>query len=142
MRHVKPVLHHFKKIHDYVEKQGNANLKGVGVTLAQGHMLGYLRQQADFKAPLKELEKHMKVAQSTTAGMVARLEHNGFVEIFHDPHDKRIKIVGLTELGAVSIEEVQKSMEKIDKVLFKNLTDDELETLKELLTKVTDNCAL
>lgn len=135
-----PVLHHFKMIHDYVEKQGNAYLKEVGLTLAQGHMLGFLKHSPDYRAPLKELEQHMKVAQSTTAGMAARLEQNGFVRIIADLHDKRIKVVELTDKGLESIKFVKGSMRKIDDALFSDLTEEELEILKVLLKKVTSNC--
>lgn len=137
-----PVLHHFKKIHDYVEKHGNAKLKEVGLTLAQGHILGYLKHCPEHKASLKELEKHMKVAQSTTAGMASRLEQNGFITIYLDSTDKRIKVVQLTELGMKSIESVKQSMKEIDKSLFSDLTEEEMATLKVLLKKVTDNCDL
>lgn len=135
-----PILHHFKKIHDYVEREGNAQLKEVSLTLAQGHMLGFLKHSKDYRAPLKEIEKHMKVAQSTTAGMASRLESNGFVQIISDPEDKRIKIVELTDLGMTSIEHVRNSMHKIDEELFHDLTKEELEILKVLLKKVTDSC--
>ncbi len=135
-----PILHHFKKIHDYVEKQGNAKLKEFGLTLAQGHLLGFLKHSKDYKAPLKELEKHMKLAQSTTAGMASRLEHNGFVRIYSEPQDKRIKIVELTEKGLASIEHVKKSMNEIDNTLFADLTKEEMEILKVLLRKVTNSC--
>ncbi len=144
MRHDKmpepPVLHHFKMIHDYVEKQGNAYLKEVGLTLAQGHMLGFLKHSPDYRAPLKALEHHMKVAQSTTAGMATRLEQNGFVRIIPDPQDKRIKLVELTDKGLESIKFVKGSMRQIDNELFSDLTKEELEILKVLLKKVTDSC--
>ncbi len=135
-----PTIHYFKKIHDYVEKQGNAQLKEIGLTLAQGHMLGFLKHCEGYRAPLKEIENHMRIAQSTTAGMASRLESNGFVRIIPDSHDKRIKIVELTDRGAASIEEVKKSMRKIDEQLFSDLTEEELETLKVILEKVRNSC--
>lgn len=135
-----PILHHFKKIHDYVEKQGNAYLKEYGLTLAQGHILRGLKHSRNHSATLKELEKHMKLAQSTIAGMASRLEANGFVTLSTDPQDKRIKVVELSELGLDSIEDVKKTMQQIDNELFSDLTEEEMETLKVLLKKVTSSC--
>ncbi len=140
MKQELPILHHFKMIHDYVEREGNAQLKEVGLTLAQGHMLGFLKHSPDYRAPLKELEKHMKIAQSTTAGMASRLEQNEFVRIIPDPEDKRIKVVELTDLGLASIEHVKSSMHQLDNKIFEDLTKEELEILKVLLKKVTDSC--
>lgn len=134
------ILHYFKKIHDSVEKQGNANLKEVGLTLAQGHILAYLRHSEGYQASLKELEKTMKVAQSTTAGMVARLEEHGFVVTFVDPLDKRVKIAQLTELGLESIKDVKNSMERVEKQLLGSLAPEEMITLRTLLLKVTEGC--
>lgn len=134
------ILHYFKKIHDNVEKSGNANLKECGLTLAQGHILVELRHSKDGRAPLKEIERCMKVAQSTTAGMVARLESHGFVETLSDPEDKRIKIVAITELGMESTRHVRASMERVEDKLFQNLSPEERKTLIQLLQKVRENC--
>ncbi|MFI3171853.1 MAG: MarR family transcriptional regulator [Eubacteriales bacterium] len=137
MRQEDHLLHYFKKMHDKVEKQGNASLKEIGLTLAQGHILGYLHHSEGYMAPLKEIERRMKVAQSTTAGMVSRLEHNGFVETKEDSVDKRIKIVVLTERGLESTQYIKASMDEIQNQVLSNLTDEEKESLMELLKKVT-----
>lgn len=134
------MLHHFKKIHDNVEKCGNAKLKENGLTLAQGHILGLLRHRAGHSATLKEVEKSMKVAQSTTAGMVARLESNGFVETSTDPIDKRIKIVTLTQQGLESTELVKESIQQVESELLATLTEEERAMLMQLLKKVSANC--
>lgn len=139
MRPEAPILRHFKMIHDYVEREGNAQLKTLGLTLAQGHMLRILKHSKECTASLKELECCMKVAQSTTAGMASRLEHNGFVHIYSDSQDKRIKLVELTEKGLEATGGVKNSMQEIDNSLFTDLTSEEMETLKALLKKVTDS---
>lgn len=136
MKQEEHILHYFKKIHDKVKKRGNANLKEVGLTLAQGHILGYLFHSEGYRASMKELERTAKVAQSTTAGMVARLEANGFVETATDPLDKRIKIVTLTEQGKESIKDVKRSMQQVEAELFVNFTEQELVELKILLEKI------
>lgn len=140
MKKEEHILHYFKKIHDNVEKRGNAKLKEVDLTLVQGHILGYLRHSEGGRAPLKEVERQMKVAQSTTAGIVARLESKRFVETISSPEDKRIKIVMITELGIESMKHVRTSMEYVQNMLLQNLTEEESATLIQLLQKVADSC--
>lgn len=139
MKHRNHILHHFKKTHDYVEKYGNAYLKDSGLTLAQGHIIGCLLNDEEHQATMKEVEKGMKVAQSTTAGMIARLESNGFVTTFSLPNDKRIKMVKLTQKGIDSTVRVEECMTRVENDLFRCLTKEEKETLEVLLEKVTDN---
>ena len=62
-----------KQIHDGVEKQANNSLRSQGLTLAQVGALIELRSIPEKQLTLKELEKRLHVAQSTAAGIVARL---------------------------------------------------------------------
>lgn len=48
---------------------------------------------------LKELEKILHVAQSTTARIVTKMEGKGLIDSFSDVSDKRIKYIRLTQYG-------------------------------------------
>ena len=69
-----------KQIHDGLEKQANNSLRTQGLTMSQMGVLIELHFSPEKQMPLKELERRLHVAQSTAAGIVARLEQKGFVE--------------------------------------------------------------
>lgn len=128
-----------KYIHDNIEQELNCLLKSEDLTLSQGQILKFLLHQHNYQASFKEVEKALNVAQSTTAGLVSRLEKKNFIETFTDENDKRIKILRLTNSGIDVIDTFRTHMETFQDKLFVNLTDIELTLLAELLKKV-NNC--
>lgn len=133
------VLHYVKNITDYVEKQANSLLKAQDLTLAQGQILRCLKQEKNGKCPLKELEKELKVAQSTSAGLVSRLEKKNFIKTYHDEHDKRIKIVEITQEGIMAMQYIRQSFEQVEKDVFNGLTDIEKMVFLDLTQKIINN---
>ncbi|MFI3141813.1 MAG: MarR family transcriptional regulator [Clostridia bacterium] len=132
----KHILPHIKFLHDRMEKLGNKLLREKDLTLPQAHVLGYLRSKQDLQAPFKDVEKTMNVAQSTAAGIIARLEKKSFIETFYDPNDKRVKIVHLSENGLNAMKEIRVSFDQVENQLLQNLSNEEKETFFELILKI------
>lgn len=133
------MLHKLKRINDYVERYGNNTLKEHDLTLAQCHVLGHLLNSEKQECTLKELEKSMNVAQSTSAGVVMRLEKKGFVVTYTDPNDKRVKKVKLSDNAEELLEVIRISMGSVEDRVLKSLTNIEKLTLKMLVDKIADN---
>ncbi|MFI3230960.1 MAG: MarR family transcriptional regulator [bacterium] len=133
------MLHKLKRINDYVERYGNNTLKEHDLTLAQCHVLGHLLNSEKQECTLKELEKSMNVAQSTSAGVVMRLEKKGFVITYTDPNDKRVKKVKLSDNAEELLEVIRISMGSVEDRVLKSLTNIEKLTLKMLVDKIADN---
>ena len=125
-----------KKIHDNLEKKINHSLKDSDLTMSQMEALVILSEQVSRQMSLKALEHELHVAQSTAAGIVSRLEQKGFIEAFGQSGDKRIKNIRITENGMKYCESAAKDMDKVEKELLKNLTEDEATTLNQLLEKI------
>ena len=125
-----------KKIHDNLEKKINHSLKDSDLTMSQMEALVILSEQVSRQMSLKALEHELHVAQSTAAGIVSRLEQKGFIEAFGQSGDKRIKNIKITENGMKYCESAAKDMDKVEKELLKNLTEDEKNTLNQLLGKI------
>ncbi len=68
-----------KRLNDKVEKAINNQLLTYDLTSTQSKMLVMLHLIPDHTAMLKELEKYFGVAQSTAAGIIARLEKKNLV---------------------------------------------------------------
>lgn len=120
-----------------MEKQANNSLREQDLTMAQVMALVELNAFEDKAAALKELERRLHVAQSTTAGIVARLEQKGLVEGFGDAEDKRVKMVRLTPLGERQCEITHRCMADEEAKLLSGLTDTERDIFYSLLLKVS-----
>lgn len=107
--------------------------------MAQLTVLIWLNDLPDKTASLKELERALGVAQSTTAGIVSRLEQKCFVEGFGDASDKRIKMLRIMPKGEQCCSEAKQSMDKADSKLLAGLNEEEKATLNRLLQKVRRN---
>lgn len=128
-----------KQIHDALEKESNQMLRPDDLTMAQIHLLFILKERGDGICTLKELEKILHVAQSTTVGLVKRLEQKGFVESFGDASDKRVKIAKITSEGLDACKQTQEGLQKVEQQLLTGLTEAEIGIFIELLQKVRKN---
>ena len=88
-----------KRIDNALEKEANQNLQSLNLTMQQNRVLILLAHAEEHTMSLKALEEHFGAAQSTVAGLVARLEKKGLTEAVSSPADRRIKLVRLTEEG-------------------------------------------
>ena len=82
---------YIKHINDCLKKRANNSLRKEGLTLMQSHVLLKLQDAPDQRMTFKEIEKDLHVAQSTTAGLLRRLQEKNLIDCCDDPKDKRIK---------------------------------------------------
>lgn len=128
-----------KQIHDELEKNANNALRPQGLTMAQVGTLLALKDMPEGQCSLKEMEQILHVAQSTSAGIIVRLEQKGLVEGFGSLEDKRIKMVRITPAGEECCFQAEKSMEETEKKLLSGLTETERSIFISLLVKVRDS---
>lgn len=127
-----------KQINSALEKNANNTLRKQDLTFAQLTALLEIRDFPERKVSLKELEKLLHVAQSTTAGIISRLEQKGLVTGFGDSSDKRIKLVQMTPLGETYCREAEQNKKKAEEWLLSGLTETERSIFYSLLKKVRD----
>lgn len=127
-----------KQIHDELEKNANNAMRVHDITMAQCSALLILNGAPEKQMALKELERRLRVAQSTAAGIVTRLEQKGLVEGFGSPDDKRIKMVRITQQGIECCQRARQNMEQAETMLLSGLTITEQDIFLSLLKKVRD----
>lgn len=128
-----------KQINDELRKNGNNALRSQGMTLTQLDALAELDQAPEGQRSLKELEQILHVAQSTAAGIIARLEQKGLVEGFGDAGDRRIKRVQITPAGAECVRTALHHRAEAEERLLSSLTETERSIFFALLKKVRDS---
>ena len=131
--------YYIKQIYDYVEKRANNEFRKYDLTLAQMTVLMILSSHPQGVLALKALEHELGVAQSTTLGIVDRLEQKGFVRKMDSPDDKRVKLVQIMPEGMVPCNSTQSDMDVGEEYLLRGLNAEERTTLKRLLQKVCKN---
>ena len=125
-----------KQLHTTLEKNANNTLKQCDLTVAQVSVLMALHQASDRQLPLKQLEKNLHLARSTTAGLAMRLEQKGLVEYREDTQDHRVKILSITQKGEDCCKTATEKMNETEEQLLSGLTDTEREIFLTLLNKV------
>lgn len=128
-----------KQINDKLQKDANNALRSQGITITQLETLVELDRAPGGQRALKELEQILRVAQSTAAGIIARLEQKGFAEGFGDAGDRRIKRVRITPAGAACVCAALHHRVEVEEMLLSGLTETERDSFYTLLKKVRDS---
>ncbi len=128
-----------KQINDAIERRANQSLRQNDLTMVQIWVLMSLSEKEDKTYSLKELERILGVAQSTCAGIVNRLSVKNLVDCFTDPADKRMKLVRIRPEGEKCCCDAREHMQEVDQIIFKGLTEEEQNTVHELLQKIYEN---
>lgn len=128
-----------KRVHEMIEKKANSNLMRHDITFSQLQMLMTLDMEEQWggdEVKLKDLERYFGVAQSTAAGIAARLERKGLVTGSTDARDKRVKRLRITEAGRTVCRETHAGMVETRRRFLSALTPEEAEEFTRLLRKV------
>ena len=134
-----PLIRH---INCATEKRINNELRESDLTHAQICLTFVLIEKERGCCSLKSLEKHLRLAQSTTLGIVKRSEEKGLVECFPDPDDRRSKSVRITQKGIDLCSKIRSDVQNTESWLLAALTPEEQEVFRSLLTKVRNSlCA-
>lgn len=112
--------------------------KGPG--MSREHMLGIISEYPD-GIRQKELAEKAGINASSTSEVVTKLEDDGYLIRTIDPSDKRATVLRLTEMGAVRAEEIKSEHESFINEYFGRLTDEEKQTLSDLLDKLIGESA-
>lgn len=126
-----------RQLNNLLEKRANSQLKEKGLTLSQLTALVEILNAPTKKLTFKELEKRLSLAQSTTAGLISRLEQKKLVNVSGDKDDKRIKYVEITSLGENFCNKSRQEMEHTERLLLENLSAEEIKTLFALLERIS-----
>lgn len=121
-----------KSINDRIKVKADAGLAGLGITLAQSRVLGFLSQNGG-SATQKEIECHLEVSHPTVVGIVSRMTQNGFLECSVDGQDKRNKLVCMTPKARSIAGILTEQIAMQEEYMTRSLSDGETAELIRLL---------
>ena len=116
----------------------DARLSHDDVTPAQVRVMHYLFHRGG-SAPQCEVTAHLKVKPSTANGILDRMEEKGLLRRTVSETDARRRMIELTEKGIDKQETLRYKFEEAEKLMTKGLSDEELEQLHKLLSRVMKN---
>ena len=95
----------------------------------------YLEQNGGI-ATQKEIEGFLQVSHPTVAGIINRMEQNGFVRCRLDPADKRSKIVSQTERAAAVAQDMHATIQTTEQQMLRSLTPEQIAALESALRTI------
>jgi DNA-binding MarR family transcriptional regulator len=108
-----------------------------GLAPSHGEILGSLMARGPL--PMSEIGRIIDKDKSTITALVNKLIKRGYVEKKSEPADSRISLIALTRKGMALKPHFQLIAQRLRAQSYKGITDDERETLVNLLTKLNAN---
>ena len=119
-----------------IERQVRSRLRGqFATTLPRFDLMAQLERQRD-GLKMNELSRMLMVTGGNVTAIVDQLEHEGLVERFEAPEDRRAWLIRLTSAGRKSFAEMARAHEEWIVELLAGLSRREQEELLKLLAKV------
>jgi DNA-binding MarR family transcriptional regulator len=108
-------------------------LKPYGISWQQFNIMRILRGQKGVPAPLMLVTERMIDQMSNTSRLIDKLVTKGLVERRECPKDRRKVDLLLTSKGTDVVERARESVEENMRILFRHMSDQQLEQLSTLL---------
>ncbi|HET6459197.1 MAG TPA: MarR family transcriptional regulator [Syntrophales bacterium] len=108
-----------------------------GLAPSHGEILGYLMARGPL--PMSEIGKTIDKDKSTITALVNKLIRLGYVVKKNDSHDSRVSLISLTRKGMSLKQSFLIIARKLRAQSYRDISDDERETLVTLLDKINAN---
>jgi MarR family transcriptional regulator for hemolysin len=108
-----------------------------GVTYRQSMVLGWLALEGELSQT--ELAGKMMVEPPTLVGILDRMERDGWISRHNCPSDRRKNLVRANAAAEPVWEKIVECARRVRERATEGLTDRQLETLKKLLSRVSQN---
>lgn len=109
----------------------------VGLYFGQPNILEYVI--SNDACSQKDIANAMHITPASAAISLKRMEKSGLITRIPDEKDPRKNHISVTEKGIQALKEFRKICENTDKNMFRGFSEDELETLHNLLSRLHKN---
>lgn len=137
--HIGKIISKFSnKIHRRISKEVVQH----GITGVQGRIIGFIYFESDKKDIFqKDIEKELNIRRSSVTSVLQLMEKNGYIKRVSVSEDARLKKILLTEKGLEIQKNVYDSILKFEESLRDELTDEEMDTLINLIDRLSKKVA-
>lgn len=117
----------------------NHYMKPLGITRAQGVVLGILAREGNRGIMQADLARLLEIGKVSAGGLIDRLEATGLVERRADGADRRVKQIFITSLGYSKFEQVVGVSSRWNRLILEGITPEEQEITEKVLARVKGN---
>ena len=127
-----------KQLHIALENNFNKFSKKYKLTSSQMDILIFLHNENKI-VNQRDIENFLSLSNPTIAGTLLRLEKKGFIIRKISSKDKRYKEIYLTDKSRELKDIIFKYIRDNDNKMFSNMSEEEKENLKNIITKILNN---
>ncbi len=109
------------------------------MTGTHGWAVGYFYGNRHRDVFQKDFEQEFEIRRSTASNILSLMEKNGLIKRESVPYDARLKKITLTEKALEVQSVVNKSFDKLESTMKKDISDDELLVFYRVLDKICNN---
>lgn len=128
-----------KQLHIALENNFNKFSKKYKLTSSQMDILIFLLHNENKIVNQRDIENFLSLSNPTIAGTLLRLEKKEFIIRKISSKDKRYKEIYLTDKSRELKDIIFKYIRDNDNKMFSNMSEEEKENLKNIITKILNN---
>ena len=128
-----------KQLHIALDNNFNKFSKKYKLTSSQMDILIFLLHNENKIVNQRDIENFLSLSNPTIAGTLLRLEKKGFIIRKISSKDKRYKEIYLTDKSRELKDIIFKYIRDNDNKMFSNMSEEEKENLKNIITKILNN---
>lgn len=117
---------------------GNEHFSKIGLTIQQAVVLAFIYHHKGCNQ--KAVEDHINTRSASVTVLLNTMVGKGLIEKTRNPLDGRGVILSLTGKGRRTAGKIMAVFENITKAITRDMSDEEIDTLKILLRKIAANC--
>ncbi len=109
------------------------------MTGTHGWAVGYFYNNRHRDVFQKDFEQEFEIRRSTASNILSLMEKNGLIKRESVPYDARLKKITLTDKALEVQSVVNKSFDRLESTIKKDISDEELRVFFSVLDKVCSN---
>lgn len=114
--------------------------QSLGISTIQGRIIGFVRCESEKRDVFqKDIEERFELRGSSVTSTLQNLEKLGIIKREAIPTDQRLKRIVLTDKALEIHNQIKNNIEHVEEESFANLTEEEKNTLSELLERILTN---
>ena len=130
---------YLKKIGNRLERGKNRRLKTLGLTGTQMEIMEYLHYQNGGECGISDIASYFDVKHTSVIHVIKLLEKKELIGRKDRKQGSRSRQICLTAEGEKIMEEMALGKLRIDRILMKDMTEDEKQVLQGLLQRAYEN---
>ncbi|MFI8714289.1 MarR family transcriptional regulator [Brevibacillus brevis] len=133
-----PYLDLFQIIGLKLKKKADDSIKELGLNAQQGKVIGYIYEKQETGLIQRDLADRFHLRGASITSMLQGLEQRGFIERKIPANNERQKNIYVLPKAVELIEDFNDSFQKVEDEITQVLTEEEKQTLKELLIRINE----